>query len=170
MIEKKPHWKAAAFSLAALIVALLSIRTIARNVDWKDEDHLWIATAKVSPSGENIHNNLGDVYTRQGNLEKAVSEFQHATEINPGYADAYHNLANAYQTMGKTDLAIENYEKAASINPALWQSYQNLATIYFNQGDSQEAMDYLKKALAVNPNDENLQKSLQAVQAKMEKK
>jgi len=151
-----------------VIIASLSVRTIIRNKDWKSEDTLWLATAQVAPSGQQIHNNLGDVYARQGNLEKAVEEFKKAIAINPNYADAYHNLANTYQQIGQVDLAVENYQKALEINPQIWQSYQNLAAIYFNSGQYDIAEENIKKALEINPSEENLQQNLQIIQSKMQ--
>ena len=156
--------KMAGYFLLILIVGGLSARTIIRNKDWKSEDTLWIATAQVAPSGQQIHNNLGDVYARQGDLPKAVEEFKKAIEINPNYADAYHNLANTYQQMSQLDLAVENYQTALSINPSLWQSHQNLAAIYFNQGQFDLAEENMKKALEVNPGDQNLQNALKYIQ------
>lgn len=160
--------KMAGYFLLILIVGMLSARTIIRNKDWKSEDTLWIATAQVAPSGQQIHNNLGDVYARQGNMEKAVEEFQTAIEINPNYADAYHNLGNTYQQMGQLDLAIENYQTALSINPNLWQSYQNLAAIYFNSGDSQKALENIKKALEIDPQNPQLQNNLKVIETKLQ--
>ncbi|MCX6766940.1 MAG: tetratricopeptide repeat protein [Candidatus Moranbacteria bacterium] len=151
-----------------VIVATLSARTIIRNQDWKSEDTLWIATAQVAPSGQQIHNNLGDVYARQGDMQRAADEFKKAIEINPNYADAYHNLGNTYQQMNQLDLAIENYQKALSINPNLWQSYQNLAAIYFNQGQFDLAEENIKKAAEINPNDENLKQNVQVIEAKLQ--
>lgn len=163
--QKSDSHKMAAYSVFAIIIIFLSIRTIARNIDWKNEDNLWIATAKVSPSGPNIHNNLGDVYGRQGDLEKSAEEFKKAIEINPNYGDAYHNLGNAYNAMGKKDLAIENYEKALETNPNLWQSYQNLASIYFENGNKEKALEYIKKALVVNPDNPQLNQNLKVIQS-----
>ena len=156
------------YGLLAVIVVALSVRTIVRNIDWKNEDALWVATAKTSPSGQNSHNNLGDVYARNGNYPMAVEEFTKATQINPNYADAYHNLANTYQMMGQEDKAVENYNKALNINPKIWQSDQNLAAIYFNQGDYPKALDYIQKAIAINPTSDDLKNNLTSIQAKIQ--
>jgi len=153
-----------------VIIASLSARTIVRNQDWKNEDTLWVATAKVAPSGQQIHNNLGDVYARQGDLNKAAEEFQKAIGINPNYADAYHNLGNTYQAMGQLEAAVENYKKALSINPNLWQSYQNMAAIYFNAEQFDLALENIKKALEINPNDENLKQNVKVVENKAQGK
>ncbi len=166
LINLNENAKMVGYFALILIVASLSVRTIIRNRDWKSEDTLWLATAKVAPSGQNIHNNLGDVYARQGDMQKAIEEFQKAIEINPNYADAYHNLANTYQQIGELDLAKENYEKALSINPNLWQSCQNLASIAFNQGDFAKAEEYIEKALQIDPQNPQLQENLKVIQAK----
>lgn len=159
--------KFAVYSAFAIIIIALSTRTIVRNIDWKNEDNLWIATAKVASSGPNIHNNMGDVYARGGDFEKAAEEFRKSIEINPNYGDAYHNLANTYNSLGKADLAIENYQKALSINPNIWQSHQNLAGIYFNQGDNEKAYESMKKAIEINPADENLKKNMAIIEERV---
>ncbi len=139
----------------AILIAL-SVRTIVRNVDWKNQDNLWLAAARTSPSSPQNHNNLGDLYSRHGNFEKAVQEFSAAIALLPNYGDAYHNLANTYLQMGKVDLAVENYQKALTFNPGLWQSHQNLAAIYAQQGRLDLTLEHLRQAVNLNPQNPNL--------------
>jgi tetratricopeptide (TPR) repeat protein len=151
----------------AVILALLSLRTIARNRDWQNQDSLWLATAKTSPSSAQNHNNLGDLYGRRGELDKAVEHFKKAIELQPNYGDAYHNLANTYGQMGKIELAIENYQKALEFNPGLWQSDQNLAAIYFNQEKFDLAAQHQEKAVTLNPQNASLHYNLAVIYQKL---
>lgn len=151
------------YVILVLLLLPLIARTIVRNNDWKNQDTLWLAAAKTSPSSPQNHNNLGDLYGRRGDLERSAAEFQKAIELKPGYADAYHNLGNTYQRMGRIDEAIENYQKAFELNPQLWQSCQNLAAIYFERGDFELARDWMEKAVAANPENPNLQRNLEII-------
>lgn len=144
----------------AIMIIALSARTIIRNIDWKSEDNLWIATGKTSPSSPNTHNNLGDVYGRWGNKQKSMEEFQKAIQIKPNYADAYHNLANVNLEIGNQEKAIENYQNAIKFNPYLWQSYQNIAAIYFQQQKYDLSGEFIQKAIAINPKNVNLKSNL----------
>ena len=148
----------------ALVIPLgLSLRTIMRNQDWQNEDTLWIATAAVSKSSPNAHNNLGDVFTRQGNLPRAAQEFARAVELQPTYAEAYHNLGNALNEMGQGESAVEAYLKAIEIKPTLWQAHQNVATAYFKMGRRDEAISHLKSAQEINPTNSALFTNLGAL-------
>ena len=166
-IFKKPHL---AYIIAGLLLIPLSIRTIIRNNDWKDQDHLWVAAARTSPSSSQNHNNLGDMYGRHGNLDKAIEEFKIAIKLNPRYADAYHNLANTYIGKKNIPAAIHNYQQAIKINPYLWQSYQSLAIIYFRQKKFSLAEQYFKKAISINPKNDNLHVNLGIFYLNLKKK
>lgn len=155
-----PKYKQIVYILFVLIIISLSIRTIIRNIDWKNEDNLWIATGKTSPSSPNTHNNLGDVYGRHGDKQAALREFQKAIELKPNYGDAYHNLANTYMELGQIDKALENYQNALKFNPNLWQSYQNIAAIYFQQKKYDLALEEIQKAIKLNPKNLNLKINL----------
>jgi len=150
----------AAYVILIILLIPLSFRTIVRNIDWKNQDNLWLAAARTSPSSPQNHNNLGDFYSRHGDFEKAAEEFKMAIALLPNYGDAYHNLANIYLQMKKIDLAVANYQKALSYNAGLWQSHQNLAAIFAQQGRLDLSVEELQEAIAINPQNPNLHVSL----------
>ncbi|MBU1000779.1 tetratricopeptide repeat protein [Patescibacteria group bacterium] len=155
------------YILFAITIILFSLRTVVRNTDWKNQDNLWIATGKTSPSSPNTHNNLGDVYGRQGDKLAALQEFQKAIELKPDYGDAYHNLANTYGELGQLDKALENYQNALKFNPNLWQSYQNTAAVYFEQKKYDLALLNFQKAVQMNPGNLPLQNAIGIVYLSM---
>ncbi|MFH1601764.1 MAG: tetratricopeptide repeat protein [Candidatus Shapirobacteria bacterium] len=156
------------FTLFGLIIIALGARTVRRNADWKNQDTLWLAAAKTSPSSHQNHNNLGDYYGRQGDFEKAIKEFKIAIEIQPNYADAYHNLANIYLQINQVDLATQSYQKALELNPNLWQSHQNLAAIYFDQGKIDLAQKEIEEGLKIDPQNSSLYLNLGQIYIKLD--
>lgn len=148
------------YTIVVLLLLILMPITMIRNWEWSSEDTLWVATGRTSPSSAENHNNLGDVYGRQGNKEAAIKEFQTAILLKPNYADAYHNLSNAYVEVGMKKEALQGYEKAAQLNPSLWQSYQNIAAIYFTDKDYEKTFEYMQKAIQASPNNLNLYNNL----------
>ena len=173
LLEQISHhikYKKLTYILFALLLTTLSIRTINRNIEWKNEDNLWIATGKTSPSSPNAHNNLGDVYGRWGDKQKALSEFQRAIALKPNYGDAYHNLANTYMELKQLDKALENYENAIKFNPGLWQSYQNIAALYFQDKQYDKALENIQKAIQINPKNINLYNNLGIIYLSMNDK
>ncbi len=170
LILLKKKYSTAIIAAFVIIILLLSLRTFLRGIDWKSEDNLWIATGKTSPSSPNTHNNLGDVYGRQGNKQRALQEFQTAIQLKPNYADAYHNLANTYRELGQLDKALENYQQAASLNPNLWQSYQNIAALYFQDKQYEKTLEFIQKAISINPGNLNLVNNLGVVYLTMGEK
>ena len=153
-----------------IVITLLSVRTVARVLNWKDADTLWLSAESISPSSPNNHNNLGDLYGRRGDYERAIKEFQTAIVLKPNYADAYHNLGNTYAQIGKNQEAMDNFMKAIEFNPNLWQSYQNIASIYFTQKDYQKAAEYMEKVVQLIPNNPDVLNNLALVYLNLDRK
>ncbi len=159
--KKSEAARNAALILFIIVIVAYSLRTVFRNEDWKTPERLWQATLEVSPLSPRAHNNMGDVYSRAGNIEGALLEFEKATELKPNYADAYHNLANAYYSRGNLRQAIKYYQKAIACNPELFESHYNLGIIYINTGDFKRATEELNEAVQLRPQDENARFALE---------
>jgi tetratricopeptide (TPR) repeat protein len=166
---KLPH--RAIYVSVALIVLLLSTRTILRNRDWHDEISFWSATAKTAPNLPNVHSNLAVALGQKGDYQGAIKEFQTTIALKPDWVDPYYNLSLTYQRAGKLSDAISWYQKTLQLNPTLWQPYRNLAEIAFGEKKYDEAIAYLQKAIDNNPTNANLFVNLAIVyRAKGDKK
>ncbi|MDP2940964.1 MAG: tetratricopeptide repeat protein [Candidatus Omnitrophota bacterium] len=154
----------------SLLLAGLSIRTMMRNTDWKDEHTLWAQTLKVSPNSVNAHNNLCASYVQRGELDKAVQEALIAINLMPTYAHPFNNLGTIYVRMGKYQEAKEAYLKAVTFNPYLWQSYRGLGEIAFEQGEYAVARDYFLKVVELLPRDAEMHSNLGIVYLKLNDK
>jgi len=143
--------KSLAYVILTIIIISLSVRSVIRIDDWKNESSLWKATAKYAKTDSKAHNNLGHIYFKEGNLEEAAKSFYQAIQITPLYADPYHNLGNVYFALKQFDKAEPIYKRAIELNPNLWQSYQNLGAIYLNQEKLKEAEKNFKQVIAIKP-------------------
>lgn len=142
-------------ALFVFLIIAFSIRTIIRNMDWRNADSLWIAAARTSPSSPNNHNNLGDYYARNRDYKRAIEEFKTAIKLNPIYADAYHNMGNTYMAIGDYENAQKSFIAAIKFNKNLWQSYLNLALISNKDKKYAEAYSYAQSAYKIT-NDPNV--------------
>ena len=110
-------------------------------------------------------NNLGSVYIKQGNYEKALEYYGNALELlervlgsdHPDTATTYNNMAGVYQAQGDYEKALEYYDKALDVigrvlgsdHPYTAATYNNMAEVYCAQGEYEKSLDLYKKALIV---------------------
>ena len=148
------RFRAARNGILALFIFVClayAFRTVVRNKDWKDEDTFWKKTLQTSAYSPRAHNNMGIVYIREKKYEKAVAEFEKASQLDPEYALAYFNLGDLYTLLGKKDLAMDFYNKAIQLRPWYQNTYNNLGALQINIGQNQGAVPLLLKAIELDP-------------------
>lgn len=151
LLPKGKTAKSISLTFFAVVIALYSLRTIIRNFDWKNEDTLWLATIKTSPTSSKAWNNLGDYYGRQGDAQKSFEAFVQATKLSPTYADAWHNAGNVLLQAGQTEESLPYFERSLQFNPNLIEAYNKLALIYNKKGEREKSQQLIRNALAINP-------------------
>ncbi len=97
------------------------------------------------------HVALGMEYYDQGELDKAVAEFETAIELDPNDAEAHRNLGTAYGEQGKWEEAAAAYERAIEVNPDFGEAYGDMAGAYFYLGKIAEASAAGEKAIELAP-------------------
>lgn len=115
--------------------------------DYFGLDSLLNDALKFEPRSPFINNELGLIFIRSQEYEKAKDQFIKATEISPKWAMPFNNLCLAYLKMKEYDKSIEAGTKAIELNKALVSPYTNLAKASSKLKNYQEAIDYDKKFL-----------------------
>ena len=68
----------------ATTIAVLSYLAAAQTSFWKNSEGLWDHALSVTSNNDFAHNNLGFLYLRRGELDKAISHFETALKIRSG--------------------------------------------------------------------------------------
>ncbi|WP_297766323.1 tetratricopeptide repeat protein [uncultured Muriicola sp.] len=80
-------------------------------------------------------------------IDKAISDYNKAIEINPRNGTAYFHRGLAYYDKGQYDDAISDYSKAIEINPKYGEAYNNRGLAYREKGQFDKAISDYNKAI-----------------------
>jgi len=139
-------------ALCGTLLAMLCMLTWRQSRVYQGNETLWQMTLARNPNSSLAHNNLGNLFLRNGRMDEAVKQFQKALEIEPRYALAHNNLGAAFYQLGRMDEAVTHYQQALEIEPRFAQAHNNLGIVLFEKGQVDEAIAHFQKALAVQPN------------------
>jgi tetratricopeptide (TPR) repeat protein len=139
--------KLSAYIIAGIIICLMTIQTISRNTDWKDDFTLSSSVVKIYPENTRAHYNLGSIYYNSGKYAEAIIQFEKALKINPLNNTAYQALIRAYYLTNNHDKAINKAMDAIKIFPNDDTLYNLLAEIYKRLGNIEKANEIYKEGL-----------------------
>jgi CHAT domain-containing protein/Tfp pilus assembly protein PilF len=106
-------------------------------------------------------NNIGEIYWRLGEMQKAREKFNEALLIRQGVgdrrgeADTLNNIGVVYQSLREPQKALEKYHEALSILRAVGdrsveaQTLNNIGVVYRSLGEPQKALEKYNEALAI---------------------
>jgi len=77
---------------------------------------------------------LGVIYERDGNLDRAAWAYQQAIRRDLRYAPAYLNLGNVLRAQNRTEEALLRYRQALSADPRCFDAGNNFADLCASQG------------------------------------
>ena len=63
------------------------------------------------------HFKLGVCYSKGGEEDKAIAQYENAIKINENLAEAHGQMAISYSNSGELDLAMQNLERALKLQP-----------------------------------------------------
>ena len=98
-----------------------------------------------------MHNFKGVAFGYKGMVEKSITEYTKAIEIDPKIAATYNNRGDAYINQGHYDRAISDFTKAIEIDPEHAIAYTNRGNAYNDTGHSDRAISDFTKAIEIDP-------------------
>jgi len=143
------------FSLAIIIISILSIRSFIRTLDWRNGLALFGHDIKKTSSFD-LQNNFGTELFRVGRYDEAKKYFKISTELAPYWWVNWNNLGAIYEREKNYQKAAEYYQKSIN-NGQYYLAYENLAKILVLHGkDQKKTEEFLKEVLKLFPKNENL--------------
>jgi len=122
----------------------------------KEAEKSWKKVLEIEPDNGEAWNNLGVLYRKHGDDEKALAAFQEAEEKAPERPDIPYNIGNLYKSSGDFDKAVTYYNKAIEINPEYAPAFNNLGTLYELKKERGKALEVFRRGLSADSGDASL--------------
>jgi len=84
-----------------------------------------------------VFHNRGAFYSDQGDIERAIADFDQAIRLNEKFAAGYYSRGLAYKGKGDLDSAFVDFDQAFRLDPTDTNARKNRALVY----DSDENLD-----------------------------
>jgi tetratricopeptide (TPR) repeat protein len=95
---------------------------------------------------------LGNLFSQQGNLEKAITCYRQGIDRQPKSWELYHHLGDVLTKQEQWEEAIKAYQHAIAINNDFSWSHNNLGNALLHCQKWSEAVQSFLRAIELNPN------------------
>jgi protein O-mannosyl-transferase len=119
---------------------------------WKNSVTLFGRALAVTSDNYMAENNIGMVYSENGQADLAFAHFQEAERIRPKFALPHYNLGLSYRAQGNLPAAQREFETAIqhAVDPVeLVQAHHNLGIVLYEEDQLDAAKKELQAALAL---------------------
>jgi tetratricopeptide (TPR) repeat protein len=144
--------------VAAAAVTVCAALTSHQLTFWKDSETLFTRMIEATPNNYMAHYNLGNFYSKHGNIGAAVTNYEAALQEEPNYADAHNNLGGILLDQKRYDEALPHYLAAVRTNPEFTHFF-NLANALADAASARrdtnefaQAVAAYQQAVQLNPN------------------
>lgn len=162
-LSKNWYYKKTLLSVAVILTLILQMAATWIQVGfWRNSTVLFEHALEVTEDNYLVHNNLGNIYFRQGQIDKAVNHYAESLRINPSFALAHNNLGAALLRAGNIDKAVLHFQMATRLNPddhnarnnlnkTLAYKYYRAGNDYLANGELDKAREQYQKAISIQP-------------------
>jgi tetratricopeptide (TPR) repeat protein len=98
-----------------------------------------------------VYSNRGSAYLMIDEIDRAISDFDRAIQLEPDNAMRYYNRGIALSRKHQVQKAIDDYSRAIQLSPDLAPAYGNRAHQFELAGERDKAIADYRKALLLAP-------------------
>ena len=95
----------------------------------------------------------GGAYQAQGDVNRAIADYNESMRIDPTYPAAYNNRGNTWYHRGDFDRAIADYNQAIQLDPKDTKAYYNRGMAWEKKRSLQAALADFKMHAQLAPSD-----------------
>lgn len=151
--ENSPRGRAAAMIPFGIAVLAMSPLVWSGNAEWSSDLARRAADATARPLSPAVRYWFGKALLDEGQVNRAIDEFNEAAKRKPESVLARTMLAEAYRRRGDIEQATLEYERVLHIAPRQWQALLVLGEIDLGRGNFDAAEKYLLAAERCAPGD-----------------
>lgn len=152
-IEKYPKYIDPRLKLATYYIRQYYVKQ--GNLTPEEEKYLDLAIGEynsvleIDPKNEQALLGLSDVYTMEGNIEKAIEVNKKLIDLEPENPSYHVKLGFNYFSQNKSDEVLEEAKKAIRYDPADIRAHLLVATVYEVEQNAPGAIEELKDAVRI---------------------
>lgn len=105
---------------------------------------------KIAPDRDDLHMQLGKIFTTQERYDEARDQYELAVKANPSSANRY-ALGQGYLGAGRLPEAIQQFEQVRQLEPKGPFGNFGLGQAYAKQGNYDAAIDAFMRAISIKP-------------------
>lgn len=117
-------------------------------------------TAAKGAESSQLYSNLGILYARAEEVDKAAKSYMKAIGLDPKNPLPHNNIANLMLQLGEYDGAAEAAANAISLNPSQYQAWTVLAIVAGVKGDEEHCEQCVRKAVECGQDENALRRAI----------
>jgi len=159
------------FYVFLVYLLFFGLKTVSRNLDWKDNETLWKSVLKLKPSARS-YLNLSNTYADEGLFDLALENAQKSAQAVKNDYRIYESLGDLYLNKSVFNQAVFNYKKALKfIDNKQMKSdiYNKIGVSYFYAKDYKNAEYAYKKGIEKDTGNVSLYENLATLYSVMGK-
>ncbi|NNM26255.1 MAG: tetratricopeptide repeat protein, partial [Phycisphaerales bacterium] len=135
----------------AVVAVSLGVRTIVRNLDYRDQETIWHSVLAERPHNPRAHSQVANAYAHRGMDREAIAHYTEALLIEPSLWKARSNLGQTLLKYNSVDAAVKLFRDAVELKPNFFEARTNLGDALVTKGEIDEALEHLRRATQLDP-------------------